>query len=134
MPDLNSFVVTLAILLVPGYLGAQVFRSLARSTRDRAMKSWGDFLQVLVFALVGQFPGLLLSGLFARWQPSALLTVSDNGLATPHLLFDLVVPFCFAAAVGTIAAAIANRKLSTSGSHSRWGYNVTVTRMCGPFS
>ena len=73
MPDLNSFVFTLAIMLVPGYLGAQVYRSLGRSKRDRAMKSWGDFLQVLVFALVGQLPGLMLSGLFPWWQPPSLL-------------------------------------------------------------
>ncbi len=111
MPDLNSFVVTLAILLVPGYLGTQVYRSLGRSTHDRAMKSWGDFLQVLVFALIGQFPGLLLSGLAPWWQEPALLTVSDKTLATPHWLFDLVVPFCFAASVGVVAAAAANRKL-----------------------
>ena len=83
MPDLNSFVVTLAILLVPGYLGTQIYRSLGRSTRDRVMKSWGDFLQVLVFALVGQFPGLLLSGLVKWWQPPALLNVSGNALAAP---------------------------------------------------
>ena len=111
MPDLNSFVVTLAIMLVPGYLGAQVYRSLGRSTRDRAMKSWGEFLQVLVFALVGLFPGLMLSRILGWWQPPALLTVSGNALATPHWLFDLVVPFCFAAIVGMVAAAIANRKL-----------------------
>ena len=111
MPDLNSFVVTLAIMLVPGYLGAQVYRSLGRSTRDRAMKSWGDFLQVLVFALVGLLPGLMLSGILGWWQPPALLTVSGDALASPHWLFDLVVPFCFAAVVGMVAAATANRKL-----------------------
>lgn len=58
MPDINSFVVTLAILLVPGYLATQVYRSLGRSTSDRVMRSWGDFLQILVFALVGQLSGL----------------------------------------------------------------------------
>ena len=114
MPDLNSFVVTLAILLVPGYLGTLVYhrsRSVGRTTRDRGMISWGDFLQVLTFALVGQFPGLVLSGLVGWWQPPALLTVSVTSLATPHWLFDLVVPFCFAAFTGMVAAAIANRKL-----------------------
>ncbi|MDE0230124.1 MAG: hypothetical protein OXJ62_14825 [Spirochaetaceae bacterium] len=111
MPDLNSFVVTLAVMLVPGYLGAQVYRSLGRSARDRAMMSWGDFLQVLVFALVGLFPGLMLSGIFGWWQPPALLTMSGDALASPHWLFDLVVPSCFAALVGMVAAAISNRKL-----------------------
>ncbi len=34
MPDLNSFVVTLAILLVPGYLGTQVYhRSASQLSR-----------------------------------------------------------------------------------------------------
>ena len=99
------------MMLVPGYLGAQVCHSLGRSTRDRTMKSWGDFLQVLAFALVGQFPGLVLSGLFEWWQPPALLTVSKTALAAPHWLFDLGVPFCFAATVGMVAAAVSNRKL-----------------------
>ena len=111
MPDLNSFVLTVAIMLVPGYLGAQVYRFLGRSTRDRAMKSWGDFLQVLVFGLVGQLPALMLASLGEWWQRPALLTLSDNALATPHWLFDLVVPFCFAATVGVVTAAVANRKL-----------------------
>ena len=112
MPDLNSFVVTLAILLVPGYLGTQVYhRSVGRVARDRAMISWGDFLQVLTFALVGQLPGLVFSGMVGWWQPPALLTVSGNSLADPHWLFDLVVPFGFAAFTGIVAAAIANRKL-----------------------
>ena len=65
----------------------------------------------MVFALVGQLPGLTLSGLAGWWQPPALLTVSENAPAAPHWLIDLVVPFCFAATVGMVAAALANRKL-----------------------
>lgn len=111
MPDINSFVVTLAIMLVPGYLGTQVYRSLGKSERERAMKSWGDFLQVLVFALVGHLPGLILSELFDAWRPPALLTLSDASPEAPHWLFDLIVPFCVAAAVGMAAAAVADRRL-----------------------
>lgn len=111
MPDINSFVVALAIMLVPGYLGTQVYRSLGKPTRERAMKSWGDFLQVLVFALVGHLPGLILSELFDAWQPPALLTLSDATLTYPHWLFDLVIPFCVASVVGMVAAAAADRRL-----------------------
>ena len=111
MPDLNSFVVTLAILLVPGYLGARVFRSLGRWTRERGMKSWDDFLQILAFALIGQFPGLILSRLFDWWKAPTLLSVSENALRAPHWLFDLVVPFVAASSLGVVAAAAANRKL-----------------------
>lgn len=112
MPDLNSFVFTLAILLVPGYLGTRVFHhSLGSSARRIGMKSWGDFLQVLVFALVGQLPGLMLTGLIGWWQSPALLTVSAKSLPAPHWLFDLVIPFCVAATVGMVAASVANRKL-----------------------
>lgn len=111
MPDINSFVVALAIMLVPGYLGTQVYRSLGKPARERAMKSWGDFLQVLVFALVGHLPGLILSEVFDRWRAPALLTLSDATLADPHWLFDLVMPFFFSAVVGMAAAAVAYRKL-----------------------
>lgn len=111
MPDINSFVVALAIMLVPGYLGTQVYRSLGKPARERAMKSWGDFLQVLVFALVGHLPGLILSELFDAWQPPALLTLSDATLTYPHWLFDLVIPFCFAAAVAMVAAVVESRRL-----------------------
>lgn len=111
MPDVNSFVVTLAIMLVPGYLGTQVYRSLGKSARERVMKSWGDFLQVLVFALVGQLPGLMLSPRIARWPSPALFTLSEGALADPHLLFDLVVPFCVAAVVAMVAAVVESHRL-----------------------
>ena len=111
MPDLNSFVVTLAILVVPGYLGARVFRSLGRWTRERGMKSWDDVLQILAFALFGQFPGLILSKLFDWWEAPTLLSVSDETLRAPHWLFDLVVPFLVASSLGIVAAAAVNRKL-----------------------
>ncbi len=111
MPDINSFVVTLAIMLLPGYLGAQVYRSLGKSASERAMKSWGDFLQVLVFALVGQLPGAALSRVVDWWHPPALFTLSDATLAAPHWLFDLFVPFCVATVVGMAAAVVESRRL-----------------------
>ena len=79
--DYGSGFAEATLKLLPGFIADAIYRSLGRSTRDRVMKSWGDFLQVLVFALVGQFPGLLLSGLVKWWQPPALLNVSGNALA-----------------------------------------------------
>lgn len=112
MPDLNSFVVILAILLVPGYLGARVFRSLGRWTREPGMKSWDDFLQILTFSLIGHSPGFIFSRWFDWWKEPTLLSLSENALQAPHWLFDLVAPLLVASFLGSIAAYAANHKLA----------------------